>query len=69
MNAQTPAAAHLALTDRRYLYRGCAPDVDNPRLAAGDNSLSVDAWAAPNVDGGEDQEARRAREDAASRCA
>jgi Transcription factor WhiB len=66
MNAQTPAAAHLALTEhRRYPYRGCAPDVDNPRLAAGDLSLSVDAWAAPDVDGGEDQKARRAREDAA----
>lgn len=61
-----PKAANEALTDHpHYKYRGCAPDPDDPRLAAGDNSLSVDAWQAPDVDGGEDQEERAARVEAA----
>ncbi|MFG2276753.1 WhiB family transcriptional regulator [Streptomyces chartreusis] len=61
-----PKAANEALTDHpHYKYRGCAPDPDDPRLAAGDPSLSVDAWQAPDVDGGEDQEERAARVEAA----
>lgn len=57
-----PKTANEALTDHPYYkYRGCAPDPDDPRLAAGDNSLSVGAWQAPDVDGGEDQETRTAR--------
>lgn len=48
-----------------YRYRGCAPDPDDPRVAAGDNSVSVDAWQAPTADGGETKEAREAREAAA----
>ncbi|MFF8544746.1 hypothetical protein ACF060_31170 [Streptomyces werraensis] len=54
------------LTDHpHYRYRGCAPDVDNPRVAAGDNRVSVDAWQAPDLDGGEAREVREAREAAA----
>lgn len=60
------AAAMAALTDHpHYRYRGCAPDSDNPRVAAGDNRVSVDAWQAPDVDGGEEREVREAREAAA----
>lgn len=57
-----PKTARDELTDHPYYrYRGCAPDPDDPRVAAGDPSLSVDAWQAPDVDGGEDQEERTAR--------
>lgn len=65
-NRLDPKAANEALTHHpHYKYRGCAPDPDDPRLAAGDPSLSVDAWQAPDVDGGEDQEERAARVEAA----
>ncbi|MGW3383268.1 helix-turn-helix transcriptional regulator [Streptomyces albogriseolus] len=58
--------AHGLLTDHpRYRYRGCAPDVDNPRMAAGGSGVSVDAWQAPDLDGGESREVREAREAAA----
>jgi hypothetical protein len=61
-----PTAARHALTDHPYYrYRGCAPDPDDPRVSAGDPSLHVDAWQAPDVDGGEDQQVRRDREAAA----
>ncbi|MGW0948459.1 hypothetical protein ACWD4O_38715 [Streptomyces sp. NPDC002623] len=50
---------------RRFRYRGCAPDVDQPHLAAGDLTVPVTAWQAPDLDGGEDPEARKAREQAA----
>lgn len=53
------------MTHRLYRYRGCAPDVDNPALAAGNVELPVTVWEAPDVDGGEDQAARKAREAAA----
>lgn len=53
------------MTHPRYRYRGCAPDVDDPKVAAGDNGVPVTAWEAPDVDGGEAQDARRAREAAA----
>lgn len=57
-----PKTAQNELTDHPYYrYRGCAPDPDDPRVAAGDPSLSVDAWQAPDVDGGEEQEARAVR--------
>ena len=57
-----PKIAQQELTDHPYYrYRGCAPDPDDPRLAAGDNSLLVDAWQAPDVDGGEEPEARQER--------
>ncbi|NUQ95840.1 MAG: hypothetical protein HOY79_04525 [Streptomyces sp.] len=39
--------------------------MDNPMVAAGDTSLPVTAWEAPDVDGGEDQAVRREREAAA----
>lgn len=61
-----PKTAQQELTDHPYYkYRGCGPDADDPRLAAGDNRLLVDAWQAPDVDGGEDQEERAARVHAA----
>jgi len=61
-----PKTTQQQLTDHpHYRYRGCAPDPDDPRVAAGDNRLPVDAWQAPDVDGGEDQLERRAREAAA----
>ena len=57
-----PKTAQQELTDHPYYkYRGCAPDPDDRRVAAGDPSLSVDAWQAPDVDGGEEQEERAAR--------
>jgi hypothetical protein len=57
-----PKTAQQELTDHPYYrYRGCAPDPDDPRVAAGDNALLADAWQAPDVDGGEDQEARAVR--------
>lgn len=57
-----PKTAQQALSDHPYYkYRGCAPDPDDPRRAAGDPSLSVDAWQAPDVDGGEEQEERLER--------
>lgn len=58
-------ARQKLMTDRRYRYRGCAPDVDNPAVAAGDTRVPVTAWEAPDVDGGEDQAVRREREAAA----
>ncbi|MCF0086626.1 MULTISPECIES: WhiB family transcriptional regulator [unclassified Streptomyces] len=58
--------AHQVLTEHRfYKYRGCAPDPDDPRVAAGDPRLSVDAWLPPTSDGGESQQERHAREEAA----
>ena len=68
-----PKIAQQELTDHPYYrYRGCAPDPDDPRLAAGDNSLLVDAWQAPDVDGGEEAEARvervRAAKAVCARC-
>lgn len=57
-----PKTAQQELSDHPYYrYRGCAPDVDDPRVAAGDNSLLVGAWQAPDVDGGEEQEERNER--------
>lgn len=53
------------MTHPRYRYRGCAPDVDDPTVAAGNLGVPVTAWEAPDVDGGEDQVARKAREAAA----
>ncbi|MFB7738250.1 WhiB family transcriptional regulator [Streptomyces sp. NPDC056112] len=58
--------ARRELTDhRRYRYRGCAPDVDDPTVASGDNQLPVTAWETPDTDGGEPQTERIARERAA----
>ncbi|WP_060888577.1 WhiB family transcriptional regulator [Streptomyces scabiei] len=58
--------AYVAWTEHRFFkYRGCAPDVDDPSRAAGDPGLSLDAWHGPDVDGGEPQKERRAREAAA----
>lgn len=48
-----------------YRYRGCAPDADDPRRMAGDPRLPLGAHHAPDVDGGEGQAARVAREAAA----
>lgn len=66
MRTLDPTTAQQQLTEHpRYRYRGCAPDPDDPRVAAGDNRLPVGAWQAPDVDGGEEQHDRRAREAAA----
>lgn len=58
------ARQHL-MDHRRYPYRGCAPDVDNPKKAAGNDTLSVTSWQAPDLDGGERQTDRVRREHAA----
>lgn len=61
-----PKTAQNELTDHpHYRYRGCAPDVDDPRMSAGDPALPVTSWEAPDVDGGEPQPVRVARERAA----
>lgn len=63
-----PSTTQQHLTEHRlYKYRGCAPDSDNPAVAAGDPSgrLPVGSWQAPDVDGAEDQTDRRVREAAA----
>ncbi len=62
----TTAAAYKALTEHRfYAYRGCAPDPDRPERMAGNPDLPVGAHHAPDLDGGESQAVRVAREDAA----
>lgn len=48
-----------------FRYRGCAPDADVPGMAAGDPSLSLDAWHGEDRDGSEPQRERLAREQAA----
>ena len=48
-----------------FRYRGCAPDPDEPGMAAGDPSLSLDAWHGVDRDGSEPQRERLAREQAA----
>lgn len=66
-----PKTAQQDLTDHPYYrYRGCAPDPDEPQLAAGSPGVDADgrpvrlpvgAWQAPDVDGGEEQESRNER--------
>lgn len=59
-------AAYVAWTEHRFFkYRGCAPDPDQPRRAAGNPELSLDAWNGPDLDGGETQREREARQRAA----
>lgn len=48
-----------------FRYRGCAEDVDVPGRAAGDVSLSLDAWHGDDRDGSEPQREREARQQAA----
>lgn len=48
-----------------FRYRGCAEDVDVPGRAAGDVSLSLDAWHGDDRDGSEPQREREARQAAA----
>lgn len=63
---QDSRAAYLAWTEhRRFKYRGCAPDPDFPSRAAGDLSLSLDAWMGEDRDGAEPQRERTARQAAA----
>ncbi|KPI31375.1 hypothetical protein OV320_2591 [Actinobacteria bacterium OV320] len=58
--------AHQAFTDHAHFrYRGCAPDPDQPHLAAGDHTVPVTSWEAPDLDGGEAPAVRTAREQAA----
>ena len=57
------AKAFEAFTEHpRYKYRGCAPDVDDPTRAAGDLSLSRNAWITEDRDGAEPPKEREARE-------
>jgi hypothetical protein len=66
MTGTDPRAAYTAWTEHRFFaYRGCAPDPDDPRRAAGNPALSLDAWHGPDRDGAEPQRERRAREEAA----
>ncbi|MFC9497677.1 hypothetical protein [Streptomyces sp. NPDC056982] len=66
-------AAYEELVDHPYYrYRVCAPDPDEPHLAAGsieqDGKLvriPFSAWSAPDLDGGERQDVRIARENLA----
>jgi hypothetical protein len=52
-------------THPRFRYRGCAPDPVLPSRMAGNLDLPLGAHFAPDVDGGERQPVRRAREAAA----
>ena len=49
----------------RYRYRTCAPDPDDPRRAAGDSRLTLDAWSGADRNGSEPQKQREARQEAA----
>lgn len=61
-----PQTPYEAWTEHPYFrYRGCAPDADDPRRAAGNPELTLDAWHGPDVDGGEAQPDRVRREHAA----
>ncbi|WP_093803924.1 WhiB family transcriptional regulator [Streptomyces sp. Wb2n-11] len=61
----TARTAEITLVDHPYYrYRGCAPDPERPGMAAGAD-LPHNTWIAPDVDGGEEQTERRARENAA----
>lgn len=60
------AAARRAWEEHpHFRYRGCASDPDDPQRMTGNPELHVGAHHAPDVDGGEGQKERRAREDAA----
>lgn len=59
------AARTAWLEHPHFRYRGCASDPDDPQRMAGNPELPVGAHHAPDVDGGEGQRERRAREDAA----
>lgn len=69
MSPMSAEDAYMAWTEHRfYRYRGCAPDPDEPRLAAGSVErdgrtvrVVLDAWSGPDVDGGEEQRVRSAR--------
>lgn len=72
MSTDPIEAAAAFYGHRFYNYRGCAPHWD-PALrgrALGDEALSLDAWSASSVDGGEPQKVRLEREkDAKAVCA
>lgn len=63
----TARIAYLEWTEHRfYAYRGCAPDTDDPRRAAGNPELSLDAWCGgEDRDGAASQKERRAQDAAA----
>jgi hypothetical protein len=65
MTTDSIALREAWVEHRFYKYRGCAPAPDNPRRMAGNPDLPVGAHHAPDVDGGEPQDVRIAREDAA----
>ncbi|GAA2770172.1 hypothetical protein [Streptomyces showdoensis] len=56
----TTETAYTDFTEHRhYAYRGCAPDPDQPRMSAADDTLPLDAWARSTEDGGLPQALRR----------
>lgn len=63
----TARIAYLEWTEHRfYGYRGCAPDADDPRRAAGNPELPLDAWCGgEDRDGAASQKERRAQDAAA----
>jgi hypothetical protein len=66
MTGATLNEAYLEWTEHRFFrYRGCAPDPENPRRAAGNPALSLDAWMGEDRDGSEPQADRARRERAA----
>lgn len=56
ISAHQAEAARLAYEQftehRHYIYRGCASDPDNPRHAAADPDLPLDAWTGTTIEGG-----------------
>ena len=63
----TARIAYLEWTEHRFFaYRGCAPDADDPRRAAGNPELPLDAWCGgEDRDGAASQKERRAQDAAA----
>ncbi|MFB7592408.1 hypothetical protein [Streptomyces sp. NPDC056169] len=59
MNTTEALAAYRNLTEHRhYVYRGCAPDPDQPTQSAADPDLPLDAWGGSTLDGGQEQAER-----------
>ncbi|MEU9703081.1 WhiB family transcriptional regulator [Streptomyces sp. NPDC047981] len=56
---------HALTEHRHYLYRGCAPDPDQPTQSAADPDVPLDAWTTSTVDGGLPQRERLDQQKAA----
>lgn len=65
--ARPSAARALELFEDhpRLRYKGCASSPLDPRMSLGNAELPVDAWGAPDIEGGEAPEERSVREAAA----